>query len=153
MNNKENDNKKKREYTKSEIILGNTAIVSWILLGTVACWLFFSIGSMGYFALMVFLVYYELGKKGCLNCYYCKTCTIGVGKLPDFFFSKNGTTNVNRKALKLFPLVYSLLTAVPIVLFAVSIIQESALYKIALLGLLLMFSLYSGLVRKKTLFK
>ncbi len=148
----ESPSKGKREYSKSEIILGNAAIISWILLGTVACGLFFPLGALGFFVLAAFLIYYELGKKGCLNCYYCRTCTIGMGKLPEFFFAKTGAANVNRKGLKLFPFVYILLSVVPVVLFSVSISQEFATYKIALLALVLLFSLYTGIVRRNTIF-
>ena len=106
MTTNESASKNRREYSMTQIILGNAAIIAWILLGTVACGLFNLLGALGFFALAAFLIYYELGKKGCLSCYLCKTCTIGMGKLPDFFFAKTGTFNVNRKALRLFPYVY-----------------------------------------------
>ncbi len=145
--------KGKREYSKTEIVLGNITIIIWMLVGTAACWLFSPLAAVGFFGLAAFLVYYELGKKGCLNCYYCKICTIGMGKLPEFFFAKTGTANVNGKALKLFALVYVLLSVVPAALLFVSIAQEIATYKIALLILLLTFSVYTGIIRRKTLFK
>jgi hypothetical protein len=143
----------KREYSKFEMIFGNFAIILWILVGTWACWLFFLPAAVGFLVLVAFLVYYKLGKKGCLNCYYCKTCTIGIGKLPEFFFAKNGTANVNGKALKLFPLVYLLLSAVPIILLSISIIREISAYKFALLSLALLFSVYTGFIRRKILLK
>jgi hypothetical protein len=143
--------KEKRMYTKSEIIFGNLAIIIWILLGTAACWLFNVFGAVGFLALSGFLVYYELGKKGCLSCYYCKTCTIGMGKLPDVFFTKAGTENLNRKALKLFPYVYLLMAPVPTVLISVSIFQEYSVFKLTLLAALLAFSVFSGMIRRKIL--
>jgi hypothetical protein len=143
---------KRRAYSMTEIILGNAALIGWILLGAAACWLFNFFAALGFTALAGFLVYYKLGKKGCLSCYLCKTCTIGMGKLPDLFFAKNGTSNVNRKALTIFPFVYLLLSAVPVVLVSVSIGQELSAYKLVLLALLLLFSVYTGLVRRKNLF-
>jgi hypothetical protein len=92
-----------------------------------------------------------LGKHGCVTCYYCKTCTIGIGKLPELFFKKKGTANVNQRALRLFPLVYLLLTSLPIVLVATSIYQEISFYKIGLLIGVLVFSVYTGVIRRKTL--
>jgi hypothetical protein len=71
------------------------AIILWITLGSAAVGLFNLLASLGYFSLLAFLVFFELGKHGCVTCYYCKTCTIGMGKLPEFFFKKNGTANVN----------------------------------------------------------
>ncbi len=74
-----------------------------------------------------------------------------MGKLPEFFFKPEGTANVSRKAQKIFRLVFVLLSFVPIALFVFSIIQELVFYKIFLLAATLGFSLYNGIVRRKTL--
>lgn len=145
--------RKTKEYSKSELIFGNIAIVMWILLGAFSCWLFYPLSAIGFFALISFLVFFELGKHGCQTCYYCKTCTIGIGKLPELFFAKAGTANVNKKAMNLFPFVYLLLSLVPLVFYAVSIIQAMSALKIMALALLLSISLYSGAVRKKCIMK
>ncbi len=141
----------RREYSKSEFFLGNSAIIMWISLGAAAFGLYYPPISLAFFAIVAFLIFYELGKHGCVTCYYCKTCTIGMGKLPELFFMKGGTANVNRKALKLFPFVYVLLSLVPIPLVAFSIIQEMAISKVVLLAALLAFSFYTGIVRRKNL--
>jgi hypothetical protein len=145
--------KPKRVYTKSGLILGNLAVVGWILLGATAWCLFNLFAAVAFFALASFLVFYEMGKKGCLSCYYCQTCTIGMGKLPDLFFTKSGAENLNRKALKLFPYVYLLLSTVPIALTWISILMEFSLFKVALLAGLLCYSLVSGVVRRKILWR
>ena len=143
--------KEKRVYSLSEMLLGNAAIIIWILLGTTVFWLFSFLAAMGFAILAAFLVYYELGKKGCLSCYYCEVCTIGIGKLPDAFFSKRGTENLNRKALKLFPYVYVVLSLVPIFLISISIAQEFSTIKLGLIAGLLLFSIVTGTIRRKTL--
>jgi len=74
-----------------------------------------------------------------------------MGKLPEFFFKKEGNANVNRKAQRIFPFVFVLLSAVPIGLIAFSIIQEPMFYKIVLLAAVLVFSIFNGIVRRKTL--
>jgi hypothetical protein len=147
--------RKKREYSKTELIFGNFAIVVWILLGTASCWLFLSFGALIFFALAAFLVFYELGKKGCVNCFWCKTCTIGMGKLPDLFFTKTSIQdlNINRKALKLFPFVYIFLSAVPIAFTVVSIVQHFTVYNLGLLVSLTVFSVLTGVLRRKILIK
>jgi len=142
---------KRKEYSKSELVFGNLAIVLWIGLGAVSCGLFYPLASLAFIALAAFLIFFELGKHGCITCYYCKTCTIGMGKLPELFFKQGGTANVNRSALKLFPFVYVLLSIFPIFLVAFSMVQEMRVYKVALLATLLMFSLYTGAVRRKNL--
>ncbi len=74
-----------------------------------------------------------------------------MGKLPELFFKKAGTANVNKKARKLFPLVYLLLSVAPIILTSISLFQETTPYKIALLIGVLFFSVYTGVIRRKTL--
>ena len=145
--------RKTKDYSKSELIFGNLAIVLWILLGAYSCYLLYPLSAIGFAALASFLVFFELGKHGCQTCYLCKTCTIGIGKLPELFFRKAGTANVNKKAMKLFPFVYLLLSLVPIILFVVSIIQTITVLKILTLALLLSFSIYSGVIRKKAIIK
>ena len=145
--------RKTKDYSKSELIFGNLAIVLWILLGVYSCYLIYPMSAIGFAALASFLVFFELGKHGCQTCYLCKTCTIGIGKLPELFFRKAGTANVNKKAMKLFPFVFLLLSLVPIILFVVSIIQTMTVLKILTLALLLSFSIYSGAIRKKAIIK
>ena len=140
-----------KNYSKIELIFGNLGIILWIALGAFSCAIFYPLSALLFFGLAAFLVFYELGKHGCVSCYYCKTCTIGMGKLPELFFRKSGTANVNRRALKLFPLVYLLLSVLPIALIAVSFLQEIEIYKVALLATVLTFSIYSGVIRWQTL--
>lgn len=147
----ENASRYTRDYSKAELIFGNLTIIVWICLGALSCALFYPLTAFLFFGLAAFLVFYELGKHGCVTCYYCKTCTIGMGKLPELFFRKEGTANVNRKALKLFPIVYLLLSALPITLIAISFLQEATVYKVVLLGSILAFSLYTGITRRKIL--
>ena len=149
----ENDGGHRRDYSKTELIFGNLAIVLWIGLGALSCALFYPLAAILFFGLAAFLVFYELGKHGCVTCYFCKTCTIGMGKLPDLFFKQAGTANVNQRALKLFPLVYLHLSALPIALLLVSLFQGITVYALVLLAATLAFSVYTGIIRRKTLFR
>lgn len=141
----------RKDYSKSELFFGNLAIILWIGLGAISCALFFPLTAVVFFGIAAFLIFYELGKHGCATCYYCKTCTIGIGKLPELFFRQAGTANVNRRALKLFPFAYLLLSALPITLILISFFQEIAVYKVALLAAVLAFSVYTGIIRWQTL--
>jgi hypothetical protein len=143
--------RKTKDYSKSELIFGNLAIVLWILLGAYSCWLIYPLSAIGFFALASFLVFFELGKHCCQTCYLCTTCTIGIGKLPELFFRKAGTANVNKKAMELFPFVYLLLSLVPIVLYVVSVMQTITVLKILTFAILLLISSYSGVIRRKNL--
>jgi hypothetical protein len=141
----------RKSYSKTELIFGNLAIVLWIGLGALSCALFVPLTALLFFAVAAFLIFYELGKHGCVSCYYCKTCTIGMGKLPELFFRHAGTANVNRRALKLFPFVYLLLSALPIILIAISLYDGITIYKAALLVGVVAFSVYTGIIRRQTI--
>jgi hypothetical protein len=143
--------RKTKAYSKTELVFGNLAIILWITLSAISSGIFFPLAGLCYFSVLAFLVFYEMGKHGCLTCYYCKTCTIGMGKLPELFFKTEGIANVNGKALGIFPYVYILLSVIPVILVAFSIMQELLLYKLVLLAALLGFSIYDGIVRRKTL--
>ena len=147
----ETTERQRKSYSKAELFFGNLAIVVWVALGALACALFIPLAAFLFFGLTAFLIFYELGKHGCVTCYYCKACTIGIGKLPEFFFKEGGTANVNRRAQKLFPLVYLLLSVLPIVLVAVSALEAFSTYKVVLLTGILLFSAYTGIIRRKTL--
>jgi hypothetical protein len=144
---------RKKEYSMSWLIFGNSAIIVWIVLGAVSCALFVPLIDLLFFAVGAFLVFYELGKHGCVSCFYCKTCTIGMGKLPELFFSPNEVVNANRRALKLFPWTFLLLSVVPLAFIAFSLVQEFTIFKVALLAALAAFSLYSGIMKRKNLIK
>ena len=146
----ETASRNRKEYSKSELIFGNFAIILWIGLGALSCALFIPLTAILFFGLAAYLVFYEIGKHGCVTCYYCKTCTIGMGKLPEFFFKKNGTANVNARALRMFPFVFTLLSVIPSFLVVFSAIQELAASKIVLIVAILCFSLYTGIIRRKT---
>jgi hypothetical protein len=141
----------RKDYSKTELFFGNLIIILWIGLGALSCALFYPLTAVLFFALAAFLVFYELGKHGCVTCYYCKTCTIGIGKLPELFFREAGTANVNRKALRLFPFTYLLLSALPLTLIVISSFKETTVYKVVLLASVLAFSVYTGIIRRQTL--
>ncbi len=143
--------RKAKEYSNFELVFGNLAIILWITLGAISCGIFYPLAGLGYFSLLAFLIFYEIGKHGCVTCYYCKTCTIGMGKLPEFFFKMEGIENVNRRAQRIFSLVFVMLSVVPIVLVVFSVAQEISVYKIVLVSAITAFSLYNGIIRRKTL--
>jgi hypothetical protein len=76
-----------------------------------------------------------------------------MGKLPELFFTKNAieNLNINRKALKLFPFVYLLLSGVPLALAAYSTSRHFAISNLLLFAALVAFSALTGAVRIKVL--
>ncbi|HSV49909.1 MAG TPA: hypothetical protein VLH35_06290 [Candidatus Acidoferrales bacterium] len=149
----EADSHNRKYYAMPELLLGNLLIVIWIILGSISFTVFYPLAAIPFIAIAAFLVFYKLGKKGCVTCYYCKNCTIGMGKLPYLFFGCNKTANVNVKAFKLFPWTFLLLSAVPVALIIVSLLQEVTVFKVGLLVSVLVFSIYSGVMSRKVLFR
>jgi hypothetical protein len=135
-------------YSKSLLVLGNLGIALWIVVSAVACWFFNIILGWIFLVFAFILVFAVLRRLGCSSCYYCKSCTMGFGKLADLFFGSGRMAGVNSsRGYKVF-FAYGLLGLVPIVFLAISITQEFAATKIAVLALLLVLLIYSGIRRK-----
>ena len=128
-----------KEYSKSLLTIDNLAIVLWIMLGTVACGFFNFILGWLFLILAFASVFLILRKLGCSSCYYCKSCTMGFGKIADLFFGDGYITGVNSSLTLKIIFVYILIGAIPIAFIIISILQEFAASKIAVLALLLYF--------------
>jgi hypothetical protein len=135
-------------YSKSLLILGNLGIALWIAVSAIACWFFNILLGWLFLVFAFILVFAVLRRLGCSACYYCKSCTMGFGKLADLFFGSGRMAGVNSSLGLKIVFAYGLLGAVPIAFLAVSIMQEFAAIKIAVLALLLVLLLYSGIRRK-----
>lgn len=141
-------NQEAKGYSKSLLVLGNLGVALWIVASAVACG-FFNILFGWIFLVFVFiLVFAVLRRLGCNACYYCKSCTMGFGKLADLFFGSGRMVDVNSSLGLKIVVAYGLLGAVPIIFLAVSIVEEFAVTKIVVLALLLVLLLYSGIRRK-----
>jgi len=138
-----------KEYSKSLLIFGNLAIVLWIVVGAISCWFFNPLAGWLFLVLALALVFAILRRLGCNSCYYCKSCTMGFGKLSDLFFGNGYMAGVNSSVGLKLVFVYGLLGIVPIAFLTVSIMQEFAASKIIVLMLLLLLLFYSG-SRKKS---
>jgi hypothetical protein len=136
-----------KEYSFFELVFGNLAIILWISLGAISVGLFNTLAAVGYFLIVAFLIFCEMGKHGCVTCYYCKTCTIGIGKLPELFFRKKGNANVNKAAMRLFPFIYMLLSVLPVVLIVYSLVQGLLILKVFLLSSIIVYSVTAGAAR------
>jgi hypothetical protein len=130
------------------LTFGNLAIALWIVLSAVACWFFNPVSGWLFLGSTFILIFVILRKLGCSTCYYCKSCTMGFGKLADLFFGNGYMAGINSSLALKIVFVYGLLGIVPAAFLAVSILQEFAATKIAVLALLLVLLFYSGSRRK-----
>jgi hypothetical protein len=139
-------------YRISTIFLGNLMMLIWIVLGTLAVWFFNQLLAGLFLAFALIIVYVVLRKLVCTNCYYYnKWCVYGWGKLSAKMFKKGKIENFNDGiGIRIAPLLYGLLTIIPIILIIISIILVFDYTKIGALVLLLAISFYSGGVARKT---
>ena len=137
-----------REYSKSLLILGNLGIALWIVISAVACWFFNPILGWLFLVSAFVLVFAILRRLGCSSCYYCKSCTMGFGKLSDLFFGRGYMAGVKSSTGLKVVFVYGLLGLIPIGFLAVSIMQAFSAPKIAVLVFLLLLLIYSGVSKK-----
>jgi hypothetical protein len=136
-------------YSKSLLIFGNLAIALWIVLGAISCWFLNPLAGLLFLVLALALVFGILRRLGCNSCYYCKSCTMGFGKLSDLFFGDGYMAGVNSSVALKLVFVYGVLGLVPIIFLTVSIMQEFAVSKIVVLAFLLLLLVYSGSRKKK----
>jgi len=137
-----------KEYSKTLLTLGNLGIALWIVISAIACWFFNQLLGWLFLISAFILIFAILRRLGCSSCYYCKSCTMGFGKLADLFFGQGYMAGINSSLTLKIIFVYGLLGIVPIAFLAVSILQGFAVTKIALLALLLLLLFYSGSRRK-----
>jgi hypothetical protein len=137
-----------KEYSKTLLIFGNFGLILWILLGGIGCWLFNPIMGWLFLVSVFVLVFITLRRLGCSSCYYCKSCTMGFGKLSDLFFGSGYMVGVNSSLPLKIIFVYILLGVVPIAFLAFSIMQGFAVNKLAFLAVLMLLLFYSGSRRK-----
>jgi hypothetical protein len=135
-------------YSKSLLVLGNLGIALWIVVSSVACWFYNPLLGWLFLILAFVLIFAILRRLGCNSCYYCKSCTMGFGKLADLFFGSGHMAGLNSSIGLKIVFGYGLLGIVPIVFLTISIMEEFAAAKIAVLALLLVILLFSGIRRK-----
>jgi hypothetical protein len=140
------------QYPMSRVVLGNILMILWIVVGTIAVWFFSPLVATLYLIVAVVTVYVILRKLVCTNCYYYdKWCSMGWGKLAAALFKQGRIEEFNESiGLRLAPIIYGLLTIFPLIVVIVAIIAEIDFYKIAVLVILLFFSVYSGSISRKS---
>ncbi len=139
------------EFPKSGIIFGNLLMLLWIALGTAACWFLYPLAGRIYLVVAVSLVFLVLRWLVCTNCYYYgKWCPIGWGKLAALLFKQGSIENFGKSpGVKLAPVVYGLLSLVPLIFIIVALVKEFTAPKIIVLVLLLAVSYYSAVGNRR----
>ncbi|MFH1638755.1 MAG: hypothetical protein ABIB93_00310 [Chloroflexota bacterium] len=136
------------EYPKSGVVFGNLMMILWIALGAIACWFFHPLLAWVYLIVAITAVFVVLRKLICTNCYYYdRWCATGWGKLSALFFKKGNIDRFGASiGVKLASVIYGLLSLIPLIFLAVSLIQGFTVPKITVFILLLSVSFYSGTI-------
>lgn len=139
------------EYSKVDIILENSALIIWIVLGAIALSFFSQIIAIVYVLAALVMIVFVLRKLLCTNCYYYgKWCHVGWGKLAALFFKKGDINKFNTGiGQTLAPATYGLLAIIPIIAIIASVIQEFSALKIGIFLGILLVSGYSGAISRK----
>ena len=134
----------KLEFSRRFNILGNLGLLAWVFLAffgvlfysLIYCWL--------YLIVVAAVIYGILRRIGCRNCYMCKACTIGFGRLSGAFFGKGFVKkeSVGRR-IGIIAFVYFLLLPLPAGVLVLSMLQGFSVLKVLVLVCLLAICAYS----------
>jgi hypothetical protein len=134
----------KYEYTKIQLISSNVALLLWIAVASVAFWFYNPLTFWFFLIFAAFMVFAILRRLGCNTCAYCKSCTMGFGRLSAWFFGKRSNKDTrNKGGLAMVVIIYGLLAVIPAALLVFLILQAFSVLKVGALVGVLAFSLYS----------
>ena len=141
----------KYEYTRSLLVLGNLAIAFWIIIAALSVWFFNAVGGWLFLFFTLGAVFLILRILGCSTCAYCKSCTMGFGRLSAWFFGQRSSKDLsNKTGLAFVALIYCLLGPLAAGALTISIIVAFAVTKVLVLACLMAISIYSALTWLKT---
>jgi uncharacterized membrane protein len=141
----------KLAFTRQLLVLGNLALLGWVLLGFYS---FFEVNHLyGYVYILgvAAVIYLILRRLGCSSCYMCKTCTSGFGRLAGSFFGRGFVRKAsvgNRWGIVGF--TYFLLVPVPVAALAFSLWLGFSVVDLLVLICLLSLAVYSLVGLRKT---
>jgi small-conductance mechanosensitive channel len=133
-------------FNRKFLIGGNLGLLAWVFLAFLSVLFYNQIAGWIYLLLIVFLIYVVLRRIGCNNCYKCKTCTSGFGRLAGVFFGKGLMKKESVGNMLVFIVfIYALLFPLPLVTLVLSLSNSFSFPGILVLICLLLVSAYSFL--------
>ncbi|PYG88033.1 hypothetical protein LY28_01743 [Ruminiclostridium sufflavum DSM 19573] len=134
------------------VIIGNIIMILWFAVGTLACAFLSRIVAIIYLTYSIVMIYFVMRKLVCTNCYYYgKNCSMGWGKLASLFFKKGDISKFKGcGGQKLAPVVYGVISIIPIILIIISLVKAFTLTKIAVLVVFLLITVYTNVISRKT---
>ncbi len=140
------------EFKKTLTVFGNLAVILWIMLGSLAFWLYNQLAGWLFLITAIIAIYGILKFLGCLRpCYNCKKCTYGLGRISALFFGKRSLKDPKESYGMPSAIFFNaLLGPFPAIFLFISIVQSFTIFKIVVLFGLLTISLYSILSWRTT---
>jgi len=134
----------KLDFTRQIIILGNLALVVWVFIAFFGVLFYTLIYSWLYLIFEGVMLYIVLRRLGCANCYRCKTCTSGFGRLAGAFFGRGFVKKESvGNRIGLVGFIYFLLLPLPVALTLLSMLQVFSFTKLVVIICLLALGFYS----------
>jgi hypothetical protein len=133
-------------------VFGNLAVLLWIIIDSIAFWLFNQVAGWLFLITALIGIYGILKFLGCLRpCYQCKKCTFGLGRISALFFGKRSLKDPKESYGMISAVFfYTLLGPFATAVLLISTIQTLTVLKIMVLLCVLTISLYSGLTWRPT---
>ena len=140
----------KIETTKSRLLSGNLLLALWIIVGTVGCWIISPLFGWLFLGVSAFSILIIVRRQLCSSCYYCKSCTKGFAKLSILSLGVNHIPGLGKGSIiGMTAAIYVILTVIPGLLIASSVLQEFTLFKLIALSSLIAITLYALVSRLK----
>ena len=133
-------------------MFGNLAVILWIILDSVAFWLYNQAAGWLFLIFALIAIYGVLKFLGCLRPrYHCKKCTYGMGRISALYFGKRSLKDY-KQTYGLAPAIffYALLGPVPAAVLLISTLQDFSMLKTAVLIFPFVVTLNSGLTWRPT---
>jgi len=126
-------------------------VAVWIVLDIIGLGLYNLAAGVIFILVALIGVYGILKFLGCLRpCYHCKKCTFGLGRIAALYFGKRSLKDYKYNyGLPVAVFFYLLIGPFPAVILLWSTAQTFMVIKIAVLTVLLLFSIYSASTWRK----
>lgn len=138
-------------FPENLVLYGNLGLFLWIVLDTVAFLLYNLTAGIVFFILTLILIYGVLHLLGCLRpCYNCIKCTHGMGRLAALYFGRRIFKDYKYNYKLPGAIFFSLyIGAFPAAFALYSAIIDYTVVKVAVFGVLLVFTIFSALTWRK----
>lgn len=134
----------KVDFARKLLVGGNLVLLAWIFLAFLSVFFYNQIAGWLYLLLLSFLFYAVLRRLSCNNCYHCKTCTSGFGRISGIFFGKGFVKKASVGNRLIFVIIlYGLLFPIPLILLSLSFLEIFSILKVAVLAFLIFITVLS----------